>query len=86
MSQRSQLLSVQLPDKDGKAVPYYTYDGYLEEKDRKKIWTETNNFEQLKVSGAAIFGLVAFAVTVKLSRLPEDSRFPRLHSKAAPSQ
>ena len=31
MTTSSQLLSVDLPDNNGKTVSFYTYDGYLEE-------------------------------------------------------
>jgi len=62
MSLRSELLTVELPDASGKTVPYYTYDGYLEENDRQKIRAEARNLEHLQVTGGAILGLVAFVV------------------------
>jgi hypothetical protein len=31
---RSRQLTVDLPDASGKIVPFYTYDGYLDEQDR----------------------------------------------------
>jgi len=34
MSLRSELITVELPDNTGKVVPFYTYDGYLEEPQR----------------------------------------------------
>lgn len=62
MTLRSHLLSLELPDASGKTVPYYTYDGYLEENDRHRIRSECRNYEQLKFTGGAIFGLLAFVV------------------------
>jgi len=62
MSLRSELLTVELPDASGKTVPYYTYDGYLEENDRQKIRAEARNLEHLQVTGGSILGLVAFVV------------------------
>lgn len=73
MALRSELLTVELPDASGKTVPYYTYDGYLEENDRHKIRAEARNLEHLQVTGGAIFGLVSFVVIGVRIRPPEDS-------------
>ena len=71
----SQLLSVELPDASGKTVPFYTYDGYLEENDRHKIHKEAHGVDKLKVTGGAIIGLASFAVKVQTFSLLEDCRF-----------
>lgn len=44
MALRSQLLTVELPNAAGKVVPYFTYDGYLEEPARNTIRTERRSF------------------------------------------
>lgn len=62
MALRSELLTVELPDASGKTVPYYTYDGYLEETNRHKIRSERRNVEHLKVTGGAALGFIAFIV------------------------
>lgn len=62
MTLRSELLSLELSDASGKTVPFYTYDGYLEENDRHRIRAERRNFEQLQITGGAVFGLLAFVV------------------------
>jgi ABC-type lipopolysaccharide export system ATPase subunit len=79
MALRSQLLSLELPNETGKTVPFYTYDGYLEEHDRHHIRAEARNFEQLKVTGGAVFGLLAFAVPRLSNRPPGDSPFLFFH-------
>ena len=85
MSRRSELITVDLPDNDGKVTPYYTYDGYLEENDRTRISTESRSFEHLKVTGAAIFGFIGFIVPTTLSRPPAECPSPASLSKATPS-
>lgn len=72
MSLRSELISVQLPDNAGSTVPFYTYDGYLEEPERHRIRAERRSFEKLQVTGAAILGFVSFIVTKSLFRLLVD--------------
>lgn len=72
MSLRSELISVQLPDNAGNTVPFYTYDGYLEEPERHRIRAERRSFEKLQVTGAAILGFVSFIVTKSLFRLLVD--------------
>lgn len=62
MTLRSELLSIELPDASGKTVPYFTYDGYLEEADRHRIRTQARSSEQLKYTGGALFGFLAFVV------------------------
>jgi hypothetical protein len=59
----SQLLTVELPDASGKTVPFYTYDGYLEESDRHRIHKEVHGIDKLKVTGGALIGLASFAVS-----------------------
>lgn len=61
----SQLLSVELPDASGKTVPFYTYEGYLEENDRHKIHTVVHGIDKLKVTGGALIGLASFAVNMQ---------------------
>jgi hypothetical protein len=77
----SQLLTVELPDASGKTVPFYTYDGYLEENDRHKIHKETHGVDKLKVTGGAFIGLANFAVIVRTFSLQEDCRFQSLVSE-----
>jgi hypothetical protein len=43
-------------------VPYYTYDGYLEEVDRHKIHAEKRTLEHLQVTGSALTGFLAYVV------------------------
>lgn len=62
MQLRSEILSVSLPNNEGKTVPFYTYDGYLEENDRHRIRSERRSFEQLVVTGSAILGFAGFFV------------------------
>ena len=64
MSTRSRLITLDLNNDKGDIVPFYTYDGYLEEHDRKRISQEKRNFELLRFTGAAIFGYAAFLVTL----------------------
>ena len=64
MSTRSRLITLDLNNDKGDIVPFYTYDGYLEEHDRKRIQQEKRNFELLRFTGAAIFGYAAFLVTL----------------------
>jgi hypothetical protein len=63
MTLRSELLSVELPDASGKTVPFYTYDGYLEENDRLRIGSERRSLDQLQYTGGAVVGLLAFVVS-----------------------
>lgn len=72
MSLRSELISVQLPDNAGNTVPFYTYDGYLEEPERHRIRAERRSFEQLQVTGAVILGFASFIVTNSSFRLLAD--------------
>lgn len=76
MAHRSELLTVDLPDASGKTVPYFTYDGYLEESNRHKIRAERRNLEHLKVTGGAVIGFVAFIVNNSSIRPQEDSHYP----------
>jgi ABC-type lipopolysaccharide export system ATPase subunit len=76
MAQRSELIEVELPDNAGKTTTFYTYDGYLEENERRTIRQERRNFEQLKVTGAALFGAIGYFVPLSALRPPADSRFP----------
>jgi len=85
MALRSYLLTLDLPDASGKTVPYYTYDGYLEEHDRHKIHAEKRSLEQLAVTGSAVAGLLAFVVCSLPSRQLEDSLFPSSRSEASRS-
>jgi len=62
MQLRSEVLSVSLPNHDGKTVSFYTYDGYLEDSDRHRIRSERKGLEKLAVTGSAILGLVSFIV------------------------
>ena len=62
MTTSSQLLSVDLPDNNGKTVSFYTYDGYLEEAERTRIRRDFRSLEQLCVTGPAIFAFAAFVV------------------------
>lgn len=82
MALRSCLLTLDLPDASGKTVPYYTYDGYLEEHDRHKIHAEKRSLEQLAVTGSAVVGLLAFVVCSLPSRQLEDLLFPSSRSGA----
>lgn len=88
MALRSHLLSLELPDASGNTVPFYTYDGYLEETDRHKIHAERRSLEQLKVTAGAITGLIAYAVRKFTTRPLAD--FPSLSSRSgdavSPSQ
>jgi hypothetical protein len=84
MALRSHLLSVELPDASGKTVPYYTYDGYLEEADRHKIHTEKRSLEQLKVTGSAVAGFLAFVVCRIQCRSRGDSLCPSSPSGDTP--
>lgn len=81
MALRSELLTVELPDASGKTIPYYTYDGYLEENNRHKIRSERRNVEHLKVTGGAALGFIAFIVKIGSIRQRED-----LHSLSFPSE
>jgi hypothetical protein len=85
MALRSELLSVELPDASGKTVPYYTYDGYLEENDRHRIRAESRNLEQLKVTGGAVIGLIAFVVCKTSIRPPGDYLSPSSPSEESAS-
>lgn len=76
MSLRSYLLTVELPDASGKTVPYYTYDGYLEEADRHKIHAEKRSLEHLKVTGSALTGFLAYVVRRIRNRPRADSPCP----------
>ena len=76
MTTSSQLLSVDLPDNNGKTVSFYTYDGYLEEAERTRIRRDFRSLEQLCVTGPAIFAFAAFVVKYYWLRLQEDSHFP----------
>ncbi len=76
MALRSHLLSVELPDASGKTIPYYTYDGYLEEADRHRIHAEKRSLEQLKVTGSAVAGFLAFVVRHNPNRPLADSPCP----------
>jgi len=71
----SQLLTVELPDASGKTVPFYTYDGYLEENDRHKIHEVAHGIDKLKVTGGALIGLASFAVILESLSLHEDCHF-----------
>ena len=86
MAQRSYLLTLDLPDPSGKTVPYYTYDGYLEEHDRHKIHAEKRTLEQLAVTGSAVVGLLAFVVCSRPCRQLADSPFPSFQSEESLSQ
>jgi len=86
MAQRSELIEVELPDNSGKTTTFYTYDGYLEDNERRIIRQERRNFEQLKVTGAAIFGFVSYFVPPSIFRLPADSRSPSSASEDAQFQ
>lgn len=83
MALRSHLLSVELPDASGKTVPFYTYDGYLEEADRHKLHREKRSFEQLKVTGGAITGFLAYVVSCPPRRSSAELPSPLSHSEAA---
>jgi hypothetical protein len=85
MALRSHLLSLELPDASGKTVTFYTYDGYLEEHDRHKIHAEKRSLEQLKVTGGAVFGLLAYVVSTLPSRPPAGSPCPSSPSGVAVS-
>jgi hypothetical protein len=69
-------------------VPFYTYDGYLEENDRHKIRAERRSLEQLRVTGGALFGFLAFVVSSITIRELADSPSPSSHSEESmyPSQ
>ena len=45
-------------------MPYYTYDGYLEEADRNRIRSEFRSLDKLCVTAPAIFALAGFAVSI----------------------
>lgn len=81
MTLRSELLSIELPDASGKTVPYFTYDGYLEETDRHKIRTQVRSSEQLKYTGGALLGFLAFVVRTLIFREQEDCHFLYCHSR-----
>ena len=83
MAQRSELIEVELPDNAGKTTTFYTYDGYLEENERRTIRQERRSFEQLKVTGAALFGFVGYFVPRPSLRQPVGSRFPSSTFEAA---
>lgn len=84
MSLRSYLLTVELPDASGKTVPYYTYDGYLEEADRQKIHAEKRSLEHLKVTGSALTGFLAYVVRRIRNRPRADSPCPSSPSVESP--
>lgn len=86
MSITSRLITVQLPDKEGNLVPFYTYDGYLEEPQRHQLRAARRNYSLAKVSGAAIFAFAAFIVTPNTLRPPANSLSPPSASKDAQSQ
>lgn len=81
MTLRSELLSIELPDASGKTVPYFTYDGYLEETDRHRIRTQVRSSEQLKYTGGALLGFLAFVVRNMRCREPEDCHCLYWHSR-----
>ena len=85
MALRSELIEVELPDNAGKTVSFYTYDGFLEEDQRRTIRKERRSFEQLKVTGAALFGFVGYFVPIATRRPPVVSRCPSSVSRALPS-
>lgn len=85
MSLRSELISVQLPDNSGNTVPFYTYDGYLEEPERQRIRSERRSLEQLQVTGAVFLGFASFIVTAHLFRLLADCPFQFLVSRVCQS-
>ena len=76
MSSPSQLITVDLPDNNGKTTTYHTYDGYLEEIDRTRIRSEFNSLDRLKISAAGIFGLAGYTVFLNLISLLEEFHFP----------
>ena len=85
MTYRSELIEVELPDNAGKTTSFYTYDGYLEEDQRKSIRRERKNFEKLKVTGAVIFGFVGYLVHLSTLRPLVVSLFPSSVSRASQS-
>ena len=83
MAARSELLSIDLPNDQGKTVPFYTYDGYLEETDRTLIRNQKHSFDQLKVTGSAIFAFVGYIVLLSPCRPVVVSLSQSSASKAA---
>lgn len=81
MTLRSELLSIELPDASGKTVPYFTYDGYLEETDRHKIRTQVRSSEQLKYTGGALLGFLSFVVRTLRRREQGDCPCLYWHSR-----
>lgn len=86
MASKSDLISIELPDASGKTVPFYTYDGFLEENDRTRIRSERRSFEQLKVTGGAICGFVGYYVLPSPCRPPAASPSPSSTSRDARCQ
>jgi hypothetical protein len=78
-------LTVDLPNAAGKVVPFFTYDGYLEEPARQAIRTERRSFEKLKVTGAAIFGFLGYFVPIKKHRPHADSIYQYFTSRDSQS-
>ena len=66
---QAELISLDLPNNDGKNVPFYTYDGYLEEVERNRLRTHRRTLEQLQITGTALFGFLGYIVTIKSHRL-----------------
>lgn len=81
----SRQLSIELADSNGKIIPYYTYDGYLDEHDRHSLRHTERSLEQLKFTGAAAFGLLGFAVNQTLLSSPANSHSPYSASRESHS-
>jgi len=82
MQYPSQLLTVNLPNAQGKLTKYYTYDGYLEENVRQSIRDKAHALEHLKWTGTSLFAYIGFIVNLVSLRSVEDCPFPHCQSAA----
>ena len=81
MASTSQVITVDLADNSGKIVPFYTYDGYLEEADRIKIRNTFQSLDHLRWSATAVFGFAGFAVYCSLSSGHSQTHAPHPQSQ-----
>ena len=64
MELRSQIIELNIPDDSGKPIRYYTYDGYLEHRDRVAIRKKRKDIEKDTFTSAFLIGWVAYYVVL----------------------